>query len=74
MVRAVKRDLGCDVGNQLEALGKTTCIEKRKKCWKNWAERRTSAERLLIRVGWWSGSEKLDVRSFGKLGCFRTSP
>jgi hypothetical protein len=28
MVRAVKRDLGCDVGNQLEALGKTTCTEK----------------------------------------------
>jgi hypothetical protein len=29
IVRAVKRDLGCDVGNQLEVLGKTTCTEKK---------------------------------------------
>jgi hypothetical protein len=43
IVRAVKRDLGCDVGNQLEVLGKTTCTEKSIKIFEKLAERRSSA-------------------------------
>jgi hypothetical protein len=66
--------LGCDVGNQLEALGKTTCTEKRKKCWKKlgWTEkqRRTFADpRGMVEWQWEAG-----CMEFWEAGVFPNTP
>jgi hypothetical protein len=62
------------VVNQFWALGNTTCTEKIKTLEQLGRTKKQRSERLLLRVGWWSGSGKLNLRSFGKLGCFRTHP
>jgi hypothetical protein len=46
---------------------------------KKWLEqpgrtKKQPAERLVLRVGWWSGNGKLNLWIFGKLGYSRTRP
>jgi hypothetical protein len=62
------------VWNQLGALGNMTCIEKIKTLERLGRTKKQRAKDLLLRMGWWSGSGKRNLWSFGKLGCFRTCP